>query len=154
MIRIHLVVTRRSSLIAVSVVVVALVCGGVAYVIGASNAPSTADAQTQERKAYVTALAGSREDAYTAARISGRREGLEQGAKLGRVKGSRTGRQDGERARAEEAAAQEAATPEGIPGLVPGETLPPIPDGADEPNPEELCAQAPLSAEQLGYYCP
>ena len=145
---------RRQITFVTTMMIAALICGGIAYAVGSANAPSDKEARAIERAAYVSSVASSHKVAYREAKRSGRQKGLEQGIRTGRTKGTTDGRRDGERKREEEAAAQQAAVPEGIPGLAPGETLPPIPDGANEPNPAELCAQAPLSAEQLGYYCP
>ena len=134
--------------------VVSLICGGFAYAIGASGTPGLDEAQSAKQQSNVSARAESRDAAFKDAKVSGRREGLGAGMKTGRRVGAEAGRRAGDRERAAVAAREQTSAPQVIPGLFPGETLPPIPDGADEPNPAELCAQAPRSAEQLGYYCP
>ena len=102
----------------------------------------------------------ARKSAFGPSFMQAKAQGLEAGTRQGRRAAFREGRKAGASAGSSDADAKlaeiaEAEAARGIPStLAPGEYLPPIPPGANEPNPTELCNQAPISAAELGYSCP
>ena len=135
---------------------VALLIGIGGYGVGASTAPTPEEAAEVERDRFRDA----RERALRSSFVEAKARGLRAGAKKGRDAALRKGRTAGGSAGSSDADIELAAIAEeeaakGIPSdLAPGEYLPPIPPGATEPNPTELCNQAPISAAALGYSCP
>lgn len=141
----------RVSIAAVFLVGVIAGLGG--YLLGHSGAPNMDDARTEQREAFRVAFRSSFPNALDRGEVKGRKLGLKRGQRKGERQGTRRGNTVGSENVSEEQArlAAEAVTEE---AAAQAEVLPPIPDGADEPNPAELCEAAPVSAAEFGYSCP
>lgn len=140
----------------VGILAVLLISGAGGYLLGTSRAPTFREAGEVERLSFRKASANAFAESFERAQIRGARAGTKRGRAVGRSRGQEAGQSagsgDAEVRLAEIAESQE---PSGIPSpFASGEILPPIPAGANEPNPTELCNQAPISAAELGYSCP
>lgn len=147
--------SKRTGISILAVILVGAIAGFGGYLLGHGEASTKNDAKTGNREAFRVAFKSSFPDALESGENRGRKIGLKRGQREGEKQGTERGRSIGsddvaeEQARlaAEAAAAAEATAAQ-------AEVLPPIPDGADEPNPTELCESAPTTAAAAGYYCP
>ena len=89
------------------IVVVALICAGFAYAIGASQTASIDEAQISKQESSASARAKSQKAAFNAARTSAAKQGRAEGRKSGRRNGSKKGQQAGDAERTAQAAAAE-----------------------------------------------